>query len=83
MLDPGLVKDIKRCIDKVEEAIKVQRARSEILWSLLEPLVDQHDPALDEEIEKLLAVGCYAKFEVRVRIRHLRKLKGEQHARQT
>ncbi len=69
-------------IRELESHLRISQERahrlSDKLWDFLEPLVDQHDLELDQEIEQILTCSSYAQFEVRIRIRHLIKAKAQE-----
>lgn len=74
----GITPALVAKLNKIQARLAKQQERTHIisdeLWAALEPLVDQNDLALDLALEELLTVSSYAQFEIRVRIRHLRKL---------
>lgn len=76
LIDPLIVHQIHKWDKKLAALQQIIELVSDEMGKLIDPLLDRNDLAIDEELVKILEAPGYWQFEVRRRIRALKKLQG-------
>ena len=74
-ITPAQREVIKLCMEKRKELSNEMNHLSNVLGHVIEPLLDQNNLEIDEQLRDLVDVPCYWQFEIIRRIRALRKLR--------
>lgn len=77
IIDTATAAEIHEWDKKLAALTEIREFISDRLGDLIEPLMEQHSIEIDEELVEILETPSYWQFELRRRLRALKKLQGK------